>query len=349
MHYGRIITGIFRNRPNRFIAICEIDGKVEKCHVKNTGRCKEILVEGTTVILEKSANASRKTAYDLVAAYKGDLLINIDSQAPNKVFQEFIRPSGLFGENPKIFPERFRGDSRFDFYVESGGRKIFVEVKGVTLENDGVCMFPDAPTERGVKHLRGLRKCVEDGYEAYLVLVVQMGGMKEFVPNYATHREFGEEMEKAERSGVKVLVCGCDVGEDSISIAGAGIPHSYSSRIQSLSDASLGLLGGTGGIHHQDCAMRQISSEELGAHLHPPRIPDKLMRVAEIVGRQIIQGFPHPHFPYDGRIAGISLEKEDISHGCPVDDRSFPGNPPDVSDSAAFVVELDAAPMSASM
>ncbi|MBR6204800.1 MAG: DNA/RNA nuclease SfsA [Candidatus Methanomethylophilaceae archaeon] len=230
MRYDRVVRGTFLSRPNRFIAKCQVGEELVTVHVKNTGRCKEILVPGARVVLERSDSPARKTPYDLVSAYKGDLLINIDSQAPNKAFHEYVLESGAFGPDPEVFPERTHGDSRFDFYIESGGRRIFAEVKGVTLENDGVCMFPDAPTERGLKHVRGLEECVEEGYEAYLVLVVQMEGMKEFVPNYATHAEFGREMEKAERSGVKVLVLECEVSEDSMRIGGRAIPHRYLSE-----------------------------------------------------------------------------------------------------------------------
>ena len=227
MKYDQVTTGIFISRPNRFIAKVEIDGKTETVHVKNTGRCREILVPGAKAVLSVADNPSRKTAYDLIAAYKGDMLVNIDSQAPNAAFGEYVSSSGCFGPSPQVFPERVHGDSRFDFYVESGGRRIFAEVKGVTLEHDGVCMFPDAPTERGLKHLKGLEECVAEGYEAYLVFIVQMKGMRSFVPNYATHREFGEAMERAERAGVGVMVLECDVSEDSMAVNGRRIPHSY--------------------------------------------------------------------------------------------------------------------------
>ena len=229
MKYERVVEGTFIRRPNRFIAEVMIGQDIETVHVKNTGRCKEILVPGAKVLLSRSDSPDRKTSYDLVAAYKGNLLINIDSQAPNKAFREFVLESGVFGPSPEVHPERVHGDSRFDFYIESGERRIFVEVKGVTLEKDRVCMFPDAPTERGVKHLRGLERCVSEGYEAYLVMVVQMDGMERFVPNYAAHEEFGTEMEAAEDSGVRVLVYGCEVGDDSIRMKGPLIPHGYRS------------------------------------------------------------------------------------------------------------------------
>ena len=163
MKYDRVIQGTFIARPNRFIALVDINGRVETVHVRNTGRCREILIPGTKVILVESDNPERKTRYDMIAAYKGDLLINIDTLAPTVVLGEYIRDSRLFGEGAVVYPERKHGDSRFDFYIESGDRRIFVEVKGVTLEEGGVCRFPDAPTERGLKHLRGLRQWVAEG------------------------------------------------------------------------------------------------------------------------------------------------------------------------------------------
>ena len=233
MKYGKIITGTFIDRPNRFIANVRIKGEggvpdsdpVVRAHVKNTGRCKEILIPGARVILAGPFKG-RKTEYDLIAVYKGDLLINIDSQAPNKAFREYAENSGFFGEVPAIHAERTHGDSRFDFYIESGERRIFVEVKGVTLETDGHCRFPDAPTERGRKHIRGLIECLDEGYEAYIAFVVQMGRMRNFSPNYATDPEFGETLEEAEAAGVGILVLGCDVSEDSMEIS-YEIPHSF--------------------------------------------------------------------------------------------------------------------------
>ena len=226
MRYGKTVRGVFLSRPNRFVARVEIDGTVETVHVKNTGRCREILVPGATVVLEDSGNPDRKTRYDLIAAYKNGMLINIDSQAPNKAFSEFIPRSGLFGEDPQVFPEHVHGDSRFDFYIESGEREIFVEVKGVTKEIDGICMFPDAPTDRGLKHVRGLESTLSEGYEAYVALIVQMKGMREFVPDYAIHEEFGLELERAESMGVDVLVYDCIVTEDSMTVD-SSLPHRY--------------------------------------------------------------------------------------------------------------------------
>ena len=228
MKYDHVVTGTFISRPNRFIARCQIGQEIVTVHVKNTGRCREILIPGTEVILSVPDNPDRKTKYDLIAAYKGDLLINIDSQSPNKAFHEYILESGVFGDDPKVHPEYTHGDSRFDFYVETGDRRILIEVKGVTLEHDGICSFPDAPTERGVKHVRGLVSALSEGYEARIALVVQMGRMTMFEPNYATHEEFGIELERAEVAGVEVMVLGCDVTEDSMSIS-YSIPHRYHS------------------------------------------------------------------------------------------------------------------------
>ncbi len=218
MRYRRVVLGTFIDRPNRFIAHVRIDGRIETVHVKNTGRCKEILIPETVVVLSVSDNPTRKTRYDLIAAYKGDILINIDSQSPNQAFGEFIPKCGLFGDDPTVYPEHTHGDSRFDFFIVSGERKIFVEVKGVTLEFDGKCRFPDAPTERGLKHIKGLEEAIDEGFETYIAFIVQMKGMKEFSPNYSTHEEFGVELEKAYRRGVGVLVYDCIVEQDSMTI-----------------------------------------------------------------------------------------------------------------------------------
>lgn len=215
MRYSNITEGKFLSRPNRFIAYAEIDGRTEKCHVKNTGRCKELLTEGCTVYLERASNPDRKTRFDLVAVKKGDRLINMDSYAPNLAAGEFL---------PKLFPEgRIRaeytcGDSRYDFYIEEGDRKILLEVKGVTLENDGVVMFPDAPTERGIKHINGLAEHIGEGYEGYILFVVQMGDVKYFTPNDVTHPQFGEALRKAAAQGVKVLAYDCIVTPETMEI-----------------------------------------------------------------------------------------------------------------------------------
>lgn len=218
MRYTNIHKGTFISRPNRFIANVMIDGREEVCHVKNTGRCRELLVEGCTVWLEHSDSESRKTAFDLVAVEKGHRLINMDSQAPNKAVVEWLREKKPFGEGFCVYPERKYGNSRFDFYIESQDRKIFMEVKGCTLEKDGVVLFPDAPTLRGVKHIRELSRCLDEGYEAYIMILVQMSDVKYFTPNYDAHPEFGEALEKAAQKGVKVLCYDCDVTPDSMTV-----------------------------------------------------------------------------------------------------------------------------------
>ncbi|MBQ7906558.1 MAG: DNA/RNA nuclease SfsA [Clostridia bacterium] len=219
MKYSRIVKGIFISRPNRFIANVEIDGQVHVVHVKNTGRCKELLIEGATVLLEEGKNPERKTKYDLVAVYKGDMLVNMDSQVPNDVVYEWLCEGNLFSKSAKIKREFTYGKSRFDLYVEDGERRAFIEVKGVTLERDGIASFPDAPTERGVKHLLHLMECVKDGYEAYIFFVVQMKGPCAFVPNDITHKEFGHTLRLCRENGVNILCYDSIVTEDSIKIS----------------------------------------------------------------------------------------------------------------------------------
>lgn len=218
MKYSKVISGKFIERPNRFVAIAEVGGKRETVHVKNTGRCRELLVPGCTVYLSVSDNPNRKTAYDLIAVRKGEIFINMDSQAPNDVAEEWLRKGTLFSENAVIRREVTYGKSRFDFYIEDGGRKIFLEVKGCTLEKNGVAMFPDAPTERGVKHINELCACVKEGYEAYMLIVIQMQGCKKFVPNDETHKAFGDALREAEKSGVKIIAMDCETSPDSIVI-----------------------------------------------------------------------------------------------------------------------------------
>ncbi len=204
MRYNNIYKGKFLERPNRFIAICEIDGKEEICHVKNTGRCRELLVKDAVVYLEKSSNIKRKTKFDLVAVQKNDRLINMDSQIPNYVVVESLNK--IF-DNIKYVKQEYKyGNSRFDIYVETDDDKILVEVKGVTLENDGVVRFPDAPTERGIKHLKELQKAVVDGYRACIVFLVQMHDVEYFEPNYETHFEFASELKNAHKNGVEIYV-----------------------------------------------------------------------------------------------------------------------------------------------
>lgn len=218
MKYRNITTGTFRERPNRFKAIVDIDGKEEVCHVKNTGRCREILTEGAKVVLSRSDDPARKTKYDLIAAYKNGMLINIDSQAPNKAFQEFIGNSDFIPGLIHSRPEFTYGDSRFDFMAESKEGKILIEVKGVTLEKDGSTMFPDAPTERGLKHVRELTAALDDGYRSFLVFIIQMKGVTDFTPNYEMHREFGDAVREARDKGVNVFAFDCIVTEDSMRV-----------------------------------------------------------------------------------------------------------------------------------
>ena len=219
MKYERIKKAKFIARPNRFIAIAELDGQETVCHVKNTGRCRELLVPGATVFVQEAENPSRKTKYDLIAVYKGDRLVNMDSQVPNKVFFEWVQAGGLFQNVTYIKPETTYKNSRFDFYIEADGKKIFVEVKGVTLEKDGAVYFPDAPTERGVKHLYELMECKKEGFEAYVVFVVQMKGVTRFSPHDETHKAFGDALRAAAKAGVNILAVDCEVTENSITAA----------------------------------------------------------------------------------------------------------------------------------
>ena len=219
MQYRSVKKGIFQARPNRFIAHVEVDGRLEVVHVKNTGRCRELLVPGATVYLEESGNPARKTRYDLIAVEKGRLLVNLDAQAPNKVFQEWAEGGGFLSGLPFLRPEATWGSSLFDFYWEAGERRGFVEVKGVTQEENGHARFPDAPTERGVKHLEELIRCQAEGYEAAVCFVIQMAGMKDFAPNDVTHPAFGAALRKAAGAGVQVLARGCSVTPDTLTIA----------------------------------------------------------------------------------------------------------------------------------
>ena len=245
MQYTNVMVGKFIARPNRFIAHVEIAGREEIVHVKNTGRCKELLLPGVTVYVQHFPEGKRKTKYDLIAVEKvveglpvhgvaekisvvhstptnkkRTLLINMDSQAPNKVVQEWLVAMEPFGKITYLKPECKHGDSRFDFYLEMGTKKMFIEVKGVTLEENGVVMFPDAPTERGVKHVQELCACVEQGYAAVVIFVVQMSGMRYFTPNRRTHLAFAEALERAEACGVRMLALSCAVTPDSLAING---------------------------------------------------------------------------------------------------------------------------------
>ena len=218
MHYSNIQRATFLRRPNRFIAYIEVDGREEVCHVKNTGRCRELLTDRATIYVEHHDNPKRKTKYSLIAVEKGDLLINMDSQAPNKVVGEWLLEKEPFGKVTLLKPECTYGSSRFDFYLETEAEKIFIEVKGVTLEEDGIVRFPDAPTERGVKHLEELCACVEAGYKAVVIFVVQMEGMQHFEPNEKTHPQFGEALRQARKAGVEVLAYECKVTPSSLEI-----------------------------------------------------------------------------------------------------------------------------------
>lgn len=211
MKYLKTLQAKFIDRPNRFIAHVDLNGIVETVHVKNTGRCKELLIKGVTVILEESDNESRKTKYDLIAVYKENFgLINIDSQAPNKVAKEWLESK----DYTYIKPEYTYGNSRIDFYMEKDDRKYLMEVKGCTLERDGIGYFPDAPTERGVKHIYELIKAKEDGYEVSLAFVIQMEGVNEVLPNIETHPEFGVAIDDAKKAGVNIVFIKCRVYEN---------------------------------------------------------------------------------------------------------------------------------------
>jgi sugar fermentation stimulation protein A len=223
MLYTNISEGIFVTRPNRFIAQINIDNTMVIAHVKNTGRCKELLVPDVKVVLQKSDSPKRKTMYDLIAVWKNNRLINIDSQVPNKVFLEYLQSGRYIEGITCIKPETKYGSSRFDFYVEAGARKVFIEVKGVTLEEEGVVMFPDAPTERGVKHLNELIRCTKEGYEAHVVFVIQMNNVHYFTPNNKTHRTFGEALVAAKKAGVTVIALDCMVAKNTLEI-GKSIP-----------------------------------------------------------------------------------------------------------------------------
>ena len=217
MFYANMVPGTFLRRPNRFIAHVEIDGKEEIVHVKNTGRCRELLPPGARVWCQRSDNPKRKTRYDLITVRKGDRLINMDSQAPNAAVKEWLLSGGL-GKVKDLRPETVHGDSRFDFSFTLDGKPCFLEVKGVTLETDGVCAFPDAPTERGAKHLHGLRRAVEEGCGAYALFVIQMENVEYLHPNDLTDPAFGRALREAAANGVQVLAVDCKITEDTMVI-----------------------------------------------------------------------------------------------------------------------------------
>lgn len=238
MKYPDITTGFFLSRPNRFLARVLVEGEEVLCHVKNTGRCRELLVPGARLVLQKHNDPKRRTAFSVIGVYKGDTLVNMDSQAPNQAAYEWALAGadGLFGRIHSVKREKTYGNSRFDLYLETWKenseqtedlrkasapelRRIFMEVKGVTLEQDGVARFPDAPTERGVKHVEELAACMEDGYEACLLFVIQMKGVCRVEPNWETHEAFGEALCRAQKAGVRLLAYDCRITEDSMDLA----------------------------------------------------------------------------------------------------------------------------------
>ena len=216
MRYENVRKGYFLERPNRFIAIVEIDGKPEKCHVKNTGRCRELLKPRAEVYLQDCGSPVRKTRYDVIAVKKGEQIVNIDSQIPNKAVVEWLKKGNLFSKDAFIRPEKTYKNSRFDVYIEDGGVKTFMEIKGVTLEENGVARFPDAPTERGIKHIRELCECKKEGYEACILFLIQMKGVHLLEPNWRTHEAFGDALAEAAEAGVRILAYDSIVSEDSI-------------------------------------------------------------------------------------------------------------------------------------
>lgn len=219
MKYERISKGTFLERPNRFIAYAELAGKTEVIHVKNTGRCAELLIPGASIYVQESDNPARKTKWDLIGVEKGSRMINMDSQVPNLVVKEWIESGHLTSDIRMVRPETAYGNSRFDLYVETGSSRIFIEVKGVTLEEEGVVRFPDAPSDRAVKHLQELEKAVREGYEAYVFFVIQMKGVRYFTPNMDTHPAFCEALKSAKAAGVNILAYDCRVSGDRIEIA----------------------------------------------------------------------------------------------------------------------------------
>jgi sugar fermentation stimulation protein A len=219
MKYGYVTEGVFIDRPNRFVANVLINGEKQLCHVKNTGRCRELLIPAARVVLARGDNPGRKTGWDLIAVWKGDMLINMDSQAPNAVFAQWAARVGFPQGLTYLKPEVKWGSSRFDFYYEAGSERGYIEVKGVTLEAGGIARFPDAPTSRGARHVRELIAAKRQGLGAHLVFVIQMAGMKRMEPNYATDPEFARALKDAGSAGVNILALGCRVEEDSLEIA----------------------------------------------------------------------------------------------------------------------------------
>lgn len=220
MRYDHMTPGTFLARPNRFIAHVRIGGETQVVHVKNTGRCRELLVPGCWVWCQESQNPARKTKFDLIAVEKGNRLINMDSQAPNAAAKEWLAGGGL-GQLENLRAETVHGDSRFDFSFTKDGKPCFLEVKGVTLEQEGVCAFPDAPTERGAKHLRGLTALAREGFGAYVLFVIQMAEVAYLHPNDATDPAFGQALREAAAAGVEILAMDCAVTPDSMTICKA--------------------------------------------------------------------------------------------------------------------------------
>lgn len=218
MEYAHMLPARFIDRPNRFIAHAERNGQIITCHVKNTGRCRELLIPGCRVWVQHVPAPGRKTEYDLIAVEKRGRFINMDAAAPNRVFAEYVAQGRFLQHWPLVRPEKTHGDSRFDFYMEDGPRRLFAEVKGVTLEEGGIVRFPDAPTERGVKHLRGLMECTRQGYEAWAVFVVQMDDVTRMEPNAIAHPAFAEALRQAALSGVNLLALCCHAQPESLTI-----------------------------------------------------------------------------------------------------------------------------------
>jgi len=217
--YEEVVEAVFRDRPNRFIALCDVGGETVRCHVKNTGRCRELLLPGARVLLCPAAGPGRRTAFDLVAVYKGELLVNVDSLAPNRVLGEALRAGRVIPGVTRVLAEQKFGASRFDFRAESPAGTTYVEVKGVTLEEDGICRFPDAPTERGTRHLRELVSAVEQGCGAMAAFVIQMAGMRALRPNRETDPAFADALRAAAERGVEVRAFGCAVSPEGMELA----------------------------------------------------------------------------------------------------------------------------------
>ena len=220
-----VIPARFISRPNRFIALVDVNGRTETVHVKNTGRCRELLIPGATVYLAAAENPARKTPYDLIAVDKilsdgRTVTVNMDSQAPNAIAAEWLPVSGLFPETATIRREVTHGDSRFDFCIQTADTTAYLEVKGCTLEQDGVALFPDAPTERGIKHIRELSALAREGCPAYILFIIQMKGTHTFRPNDATHKAFGDALREANAAGVHILAVDCRVIPGTVTVDG---------------------------------------------------------------------------------------------------------------------------------